>query len=65
MIDSRRSTISNDVDAHVDEARTAGQGDFARGQRRDLGRGHGMRTLTPPVAIHHLTDAERGLAAAA
>ena len=36
MIDSRRSNISSDVDAHLGEVRTAARGDFARGQRRDI-----------------------------
>jgi hypothetical protein len=33
-IDSRRSSISTDVDAHIGEPRAAAHDDFARGQRR-------------------------------
>jgi hypothetical protein len=40
IIDSRRSNISSDVDAPVGEAFIAPLGDFARGQRRDIGRIH-------------------------
>lgn len=104
IIDSLRSHVSSDLDAHVGEARTGTQADFARGQRRDSVRDHvygdfatgmrragmltvtgdfatgmriarrqtvvgdfatGMRTLTSPVAVHHLTNAERELPMAA
>jgi hypothetical protein len=52
-MDSRRSHISSDVDAYVDEAPAVTGGDFARGQRLLAGRAYvygdfatGMRTLS-------------------
>jgi hypothetical protein len=52
LIDSRRSYVSTDVDAHAGEARTEAHADFARGQRRDSSGDHvygdfatGMRSL--------------------
>lgn len=37
IINSRRSNISSNFDAPVGDAHTAALGDFARGQRRDIG----------------------------
>jgi hypothetical protein len=40
-IDSRRSNLNTDLTATTRETRPAAdQGDFARGQRHDIGRGH-------------------------
>lgn len=55
-IDSHRSNLSTDLTATARETRAAtAQGDFARGQRHDIGRGHaygdfatGMRTTSTP-----------------
>lgn len=55
-LDSRRSNLNTDVTATADETRaTTAQGDFARGQRHDIGRGYvygdfatGMRTTSIP-----------------
>ena len=57
-IDSRRSNLTTDVTATVRDTRAAtAQGDFARGQRHDIGRGHvygdfatGMRSTSMPGA---------------
>jgi hypothetical protein len=57
-IDSRRSNLSTDLTAIGREQRAAtAQGDFAHGQRRDIGRGRahgdfatGMRTTRAPGA---------------
>ena len=56
-IHSRQANLSTDLTATADETRVAtAQGDFARGQRHDIGRGHvvygdfatGMRTTSRP-----------------
>jgi hypothetical protein len=55
IIDPRQSHISADIDAHVDGARAATGGDFARGQRLVAGRAYvygdfatGTRSLSTP-----------------
>lgn len=55
-IDSHRSNLNTDLTATAAETRaTTAQGDFARGQRHDIGRGYvygdfaaGMRTTSTP-----------------